>query len=233
MIYTESTSLFPSYVKEPLNYNPEETYPVIIGLHGGGGTPKSMLNLWDEIEETNFIYIVPQAPFPMSTNDGLTFDWLNWPSGDDQLVKKSFTLSENYIVDLIKKISKTYNIEGIYLAGYSQGAIISYFAGIKNSSLLKGLIVMSGPGLLAPLNNPFGKSSSLNWVSAKDIENASKLRIFISHGSNDVHAKIELASKSAEILNSYEYETIFRTFDGVHELPPKEVLTEIIKWLEF
>ncbi|OLS25253.1 MAG: hypothetical protein HeimC2_19290 [Candidatus Heimdallarchaeota archaeon LC_2] len=233
MIYTESTSIFPSYIKEPLNYNPEKTYLVIIGLHGGGGTPKSMLNLWDEIEATNFIYVVPQALFTMSTDDGIRFDWLNWPSGDDQLVKKSFTLSENYIVDLIKNISKNYNVEGIYLAGFSQGAIITYFAGIKNPSLIKGLIVMSGPGLLAPLNNPFGKSSSSNWVAARDIEIASKLRIFISHGKNDVNAKVDLASKSAEILSNYKHETTLRLFDGVHELPPKLVLTEIIKWLEF
>ncbi|MCE7734661.1 MAG: alpha/beta fold hydrolase [Candidatus Heimdallarchaeota archaeon] len=231
MIYIESTSIFPSYVKEPANYNPEIKYPIIIGLHGGGGTPKSIIKLWDEIEQTNFIYIAPQAPFPLSTDDCIGFDWLNWPSGDDQLVKKSFVLSENYIVDVIRNISEIYNSGEIYLAGWSQGAIMAYLVGIKHSDLIKGVISMSGPGLLSPLINPFGRPSSSNWLSENDIESASELRVFISHGKNDGHAKIELATQSAKILNKYKHETNLRIFDGGHELPPKEVLEEINSWL--
>lgn len=231
MIYIESLTQFPCLVRKPANLKPQVNYPIVIGLHGGGNTPESIISLWDKVGDLEFMYVAPQAPFPMNSGNAVVFDWGNWPTGNTKLIEKSLKISENYIVDVIEKISEQFNSKDIYLLGWSQGAIMTYLVGIKHSHLLKGLICMSGPGLLSPLANPFGEPSSPDWLPEKDIAGASKLKVFITHGSKDELATIDLGRKSADILKNHNHNVIYREFDGDHKYPPKSIIQEIIEWL--
>jgi len=48
-IYFKSSSLFKCKIKLPDNYNKNKKYPLLIGLHGGNGSPEQFITIWDEI----------------------------------------------------------------------------------------------------------------------------------------------------------------------------------------
>ena len=70
-LYFKSTSLFKCNIRLPEHYNTDSTYPLVIGLHGGGGTPDSFIKVWSEVEPVHFIYATPQGPYSI-------FILMNW-----------------------------------------------------------------------------------------------------------------------------------------------------------
>jgi phospholipase/carboxylesterase len=140
-------------------------------------------------------------------------------------------LSESYILDLLKTLTKKYKINSIYLMGFSQGAIFTYQIGIRNPHCFKGIICLSGPGLLEPLILPFSNKKITDWLEEKNIAGAKRLRVFIGHGKNDKSPDYNMGLKSRDTLKKYGYDVTFYSFDGKHEIV-KEELEHVINWLK-
>lgn len=232
MIYIKNFSLHKCLINLPENHVLEENYPLVVGLHGGGHNPDNLITLWDHISNRGFIYSVPQAPYPLVVNTELKFDWAMWPSGNEELINKATELSERYIVNVVQEMKKSYNINEVYLMGWSQGAIFSYLVGIKQYPLFNGIICLSGPGLLAPLKNPFASPFDPDWLADEVIQSAKNLRVFITHGKEDQEVKYELGIRSRDILINHGFDVTFRDFVGGHNHPPNLIMKEIADWIK-
>ena len=229
-IYFQSSALFKCIMKFPPNYNPNNKYPLVVGLHGGNGSPAKFIDIWKGIEQPELIYAVPQAPYAWFMNAEFGYDWSLWPTGNEKFMEQAAVLTENYIADLLKDITKRYQVSEVYLLGFSQGAIFTFRAGIKNHHLIDGLICLSGPGLLEKLNPPFSDPLDADWLPEKYLKAGNQLRIFISNGEKDKFTPVELGIKSRDILNKYGYEVTFHTFDGGHTVD-KNIIKLVLKWL--
>ena len=225
-LYFRSEALFKCNVKLPKNYNSDKKYTLVIGLHGGGGTPESFINVWDKVEGVNFIYATPQGPYSIIF-DTLVNEWSLWSSPDLKIRAKAAELIDDYILDLVKELKELYNIGDIYLFGFSQGAIFTYVAGIKNHQLYKGIIVFSGAGIFEPLGR---EQFAPNWLEEKYLKPAKSLRVFISHGTEDQAAKYELGVISKEVLTSFDYDVTFHSFEGGHSID-QEGLKLALEWV--
>jgi phospholipase/carboxylesterase len=232
MIYIKGSSLHQCLIKFPEDYISEESCQLVVGLHGGGNRPEDMITLWDHVANRRFIYAVPQAPYPLAVDTELMFDWAMWPSKSQEVIRKATALSEKYIENVVQKLTKKYKVKGVYLMGWSQGAIFTYLVGIKQHYLFKGIICLSGPGLLAPLKNPFANSIDHDWLTKEYIRKAKNLRVFITHGKEDQAAKHELGINSRDILVNHGHDVEFRDFEGGHSTPPQEILREIADWVK-
>ena len=224
--YFKSASLFKCIVKLPENYNPDKAHTLVIGLHGGGGTPESFNKVWDDVKNVNFIYATPQGPYSI-VFDKLGNEWSLWSSPDLELRAQAAALISSYIADVVRELKELYKIDDIYLFGFSQGAIFSYVAGLQNYQLYKGIIVFSGAGISEPLG---AEQFAPNWLAEKYLAPAKSLRVFISHGTKDQAAKYDLGIKSKEVLNSYGYDVSFNSFDGGHTIDP-ENLRRALAWI--
>lgn len=225
--YFESSALFKGLIRLPENYDSEKSYPLLIGLHGGGS---SLDDFIDIIHDVEFIYVVPQAPYTWLIDGELGYDWALWPSGDGELSNRASNIIENYITDLVKQLDKKYKVRDFYLMGFSQGAIYTYIAGIKNHHLLTGLICLSGPGLLEPLISPFTGEKTTDWLERKDIAEANRLKIFIAHAKKDERVKYKLAIKSRDLLKEYGYDVTFVDFEGGHNVD-EDVMKSVAEWI--
>lgn len=232
MDYIQSPTLFGNFIRLPVKYSAENSYPLLIGLHGGGNSAEDLISIWDDQHEREFVYAVPNAPFPIFEDQMPRFDWAMWPSGNEALITIASELSEKYIIKVVNNLSNLYNIRDVYLMGWSQGAVFSYMVGIKNHNIFSGVISLSGPGLLEPLINPFGGPFNSDWISEEEIQAARHIRIFIAHGDDDQSVKYELAIKSQDILIENKYDVTFRGFNGKHEYPPMDILAQIARWVE-
>jgi phospholipase/carboxylesterase len=223
-IYFESPALFECKVQFPVNYNTEKSIPLIISLHGGGGSYESFKNIWKHFENPQFIMATPQAPYKWLMGNKIGYDWSAWPSENLITMQTALKLTSKYIQNLIKSLTTKFKINKVYLMGFSQGSIITQIAGIKNHKILDGLIILSGPEIDHP-----GKPEII-WPSAEAVKSASKLRVFIAHGKSDKIIDIALAKKSKEQYKKMGYDVSLFEFEGGHEVSERE-LKGVEKWI--
>lgn len=229
--YFQSTSLFKCKIKMPQDYEPSKKYQLVIGLHGGGSNPNKFIKVWDEFDPINFIYAVPQGPYAWPSDNGLSYDWAMWPSKDDKGMQKASELIPIYLNDLVQELQSQFNLNSIFLMGFSQGAIFTYLTGLKRYNLFEGIICLSGPGIFEPITNPFTGDSESNWLQEKYLDPAKNLKVFIAHGINDKMVDYNSSLKSRDVLRQHGYDVTYYDFDGGHIIN-KVILKRIIEWLD-
>jgi len=231
-LHFKGTSLHRCLTRYPDAWDKKEKIPLVIGLHGGGGNPDKFVTLWDEVKERKFIFGALEAPYAIHNEQGLSYEWAMWPTGDRDLISRATVQTQKYIINAVSEISEALETDEIYLLGFSQGTIPSYLVGITYHPLFRGLICFSGIGLLSPLVNPFGGEIDREWLNRNQIEKAKELPVFITHGKNDESVKYELGVQSKNVLRKHGYNVRFRSFDGMHTIPPTKILKEVANWIE-
>ena len=221
----ESPTLFKCNLQFPDDYKMGKPFPLVICLHGGGGSYENFKNIWKQFENPQFIMATPQAPYKWLMGDKIGYDWSAWPTGDLVFMQKALKLTSNYIENLIQSIKEKYNISGVYLLGFSQGSIITQIAGINKHDLLNGIIILSGP----EINHP-GKPEIV-WPSEANVRSANNLRVFIAHGKSDERIDIEMANKSSEQYKKVGYDVTLFVFEGGHEINT-EAMMKVEKWVK-
>ena len=217
-VFVESVSLLECKVQLPDDYNFDTSVPLLIGLHGGGGSYESFKDIGKHFDSPQFIFAVPEAPYEWMMEGKIGYDWSAWPTGDLKVMAKALKHTSDYIVNIIQSLTDKYNISEVYLLGFSQGSIIAQIAGIKNQKLLSGLIIFSGAPLNEMAQAPWSGPFMPDWPSEKSLKKANTLKIFMAHGKTDPLIDIKQARKSEEHYKGKGYETIFFEFDGGHEV---------------
>ncbi|MCK4321092.1 hypothetical protein KAX08_01045 [candidate division WOR-3 bacterium] len=231
IIYIDNSALFKCRIHLPHDYNPEKSYPLVVGLHGGGNSLDQFITLWKDFGKLEFIYAVPQAPYHLLIDNEIKYEWALWPTADIEIIERAKEILNSYIAKLVKNLNKRYKIDGVYLMGHSQGAIFAYTAGIINHQLFKGLIILAGPGLFEPIYSPFMGWVDNYWKLEESIKAAKNLRVFIAHSKEDQVVKYELGLASRDVLIEHGYDVTFYDFEGGHTIP-EEVLRQVVKWLK-
>ncbi len=225
-LYFESNSLFKCNIKLPDNYDPQKNYKLVIGLPVAFDDFRSIWNGFN----VDFIYATPQAQYSTLMDNKMLSDWAFWTSYDSSAIDRAADLTADYMGDLVSELKAHYNIDDIYLMGFSQGAIFTYIAGLQCPQLYKGIICLSGPAIHEPLRNPFAGEYAPDWLEEKYLEPAKTLRVFIAHGTKDQTPPYDYGVKSKEVLTSYGYDVSFHSFDGGHTIDP-EILKLALKWI--
>lgn len=122
-LYFESPALFECNLQFPVNYKSGKSVPLIISLHGGGGSYKTFKNNWENFENPQFIMATPQAPYKWLMGEKIGYDWAAWPSENLVTMQTALKLTSKYIKNLIQSLKSKYNINKIFLMGFSQGSI--------------------------------------------------------------------------------------------------------------
>lgn len=230
-IFVDGPTLHECLVRAPRARSERSNPPLVVGLYGGGGSADRFVSLWDELDNRRFVFAVPQAPYPVPNATERSFDWALWPTGDWEIIAEATRLTQEYIVNTIGELKSRLGTGETYLFGFSQGAIFAYSVGITHPGLIQGLICVGGPGLLAPIGNPFGGKTREDWLSEDAISSANALPVFIAHGTKDQEVKYDLALQSSNVLTEHGYSVTFSSFDGGHEIP-SAILKKIAHWIE-
>ena len=197
----------------------------IIWLHGLGATNQDFVPIIPELnlpESLKIRFIFPQAPsIPVTINQGYVMPaWYDLLSMDiDRKVdERQLKLSASEIQRFIdKEIDRGIESKNIIVAGFSQGAAVSYEAALTYSKPLGGLLTLSG--YLATMDS----------IILHD-ENR-KLSIFMGHGTNDEVVPVELSYKAEKYLMDNGYFPKFNTYPIEHTVSPEEV-KDISNWIQ-
>ncbi len=203
-------------VHVPVDYDPNSSYKLVVGLHGLGDTGTNYRNAlisslnWNA-QLPNTIFVFPDGGEDQSSDHYA-------PVGD-----------ELFIVEAMNWAKTSYNIDDneIILQGFSLGGRSALKFGLENHTMFKGLI-LNTPAVqgILDVNNVEGFSSMYQY------ENASQIPIGIIHGSEDV-AYLEFD----KILyrNLVKNNGIVRTgiLEGMgHNIPPIQIMIQLFNFVD-
>lgn len=194
---------------------------VLLILHGYGADEHDLLFLRDLVGP-EYLTISLQAPIPLSWGG---YAWYHLGQGENGLVpddesrKESEKLLVNELAAVIEKEGG--NLEDVLLAGFSQGAAMSY--SILNRDLkqigitLRGLLIMSG----------YIPRDIVEDFSKKQIDG---LNVMITHGTHDELISHEALSEASNILESQGASVTARLYECGHGMLP-ETIEDIRIWI--
>ncbi len=213
----EASTFVPGYVRLPAGYDSTRSYPLVIGLHGYGASPKSFAKLYERAGSPELIYVCLQAPYAFGAGRDLGYSWSTWSRDDSTIDEQSARLSSEYIADAARKLGARYRASGTWLLGFSQGCFMAYRTGITNHDLFKGIICFGG-GLDTLLFGP------------NDYAAAKGLKVFASHGKDDRMVEFKYGTTTRDFLRRKGYDVKWAEFKGGHTVPEQQ-LKQAVTWM--
>lgn len=207
---------------EPDGYDPARQYPMIILLHGFGAHMGDLASLAPAIDPKGYVYICPNAPIPFQIAPGMT--GFGWTPPRDLRNPDELRIPEETVADMLSvlfdEVTAQYPTESgqIILGGFSQGGMMTYWCGLPNPDIFKGLVVLSG---VAP------DANSLRQRLPKDRSQP----VFVAHGTDDMMITLQSARESVEFLNAEGYTPLYREYRMAHEIS-QQVLNDLVPWIK-
>jgi phospholipase/carboxylesterase len=192
--------------------------PVIFLLHGIGSNEQDLFSFADHLPG-KFLVISARAPIVLGTN---SFAWYQADFSKEPPVinKEQEEESRGLIVRFIGQMKEQYHFDEkqVYLAGFSQGAIMSYTIMLTRPGIVKGVAIMSGRILdeIKPL------------VASRD--KLSHLSAFISHGTNDNVINIRHARAAKAYLEQLGIHPAYKEYPEAHGIN-NDNFADLVSWL--
>jgi phospholipase/carboxylesterase len=203
MEYFPAKNLIPYWIHLPKNYDKNKSYTLLIGLHGYGDKAYSYTNLWKYLEDSDVIFVVPQAPYAFTQGNNAGFSWGPFVPQGSKTYETAFNMLSTYLLDLQKHLKSQYKIDQVWLNGFSQGAFMGYMLTLKNPKYYDGLLACGG-GLVTEA------------ITEKDYKAGKKVKVIISHGKDDAIVKYEEGQKAYGILKAKGFDVTLLDFKGGH-----------------
>ena len=214
--HIESTNLMSYRLVKPMDFHPNKKYDLVIGLHGYASSQDQFVKIWKYFYLPEFIFAVPQAPFPVQIGLAKEFRWQIEDQSED-ILKKSDMLSEEYLVKVIKEIKNNNDVGGVYLLGSHQGTAVGFNVALKYPDLVEGLIA-------------FGTKYDIDNITKEQLSKVKNLKLFISNSAEDQFIDQEQCIKLKEGLENSGINIEYHVPDGKYSLT-KGILKKAEKWL--
>jgi predicted peptidase len=148
-----ANEIIPYRMYVPTGYNGSKAYPLIVALHGLGGTEDSFFDNYNRTlpplaEQHGYILVTPLG----YRVDG-SYGWGLGTPPADAVVRRTQDLSEQDVMQVLQRVRKQYKIDDsrIYLMGHSMGAIGSWKIAPKFPDIWAALGPIAGSGAPATL----------------------------------------------------------------------------------
>ena len=197
----------------------------VIWMHGLGADGNDFASLPLQLgisPDLAVRYVFPHAPFiPVTLNMGMRMRaWydivdLGARGQDEAGIRRSAASIEDLIA---RQVDRGVPSSRIVLAGFSQGAAMALFTGVRHAAPLAGILALSG---YLPLHEA---------LAAEATEANHQVEILQVHGQHDDVVPYRIGHASATWLRAAGYHVDWREYPMAHQVCPEEV-QEIGRWL--
>ncbi len=184
---------------------------LLVLLHGYGTNENDLFQL-SRFFPDNYTIVSPRATFTLRPG---SYQWYQSMSHGQNFDgrKEDLDKSQQMIKNLVHKMQNQLHVDASHtiIAGFSQGANMSYQMGLLYPGLCKGIGVFSG----TIFNSQKEQISKVNNTS---------LAIFVGHGTKDNRIPYTVAELSKQWLESNNFTPKFHSYDGMsHSISPQEI----------
>jgi predicted esterase len=199
-LWVEAKVLTPLRVELPKHMAPGRTYPLVLLLHGRGGSGEAMLSLRGRLGGESFILAAPQGPYAQ----GEGFRWF-LSTQDPKLWAHTDAQAVELIQRTLQALKQRHPVSHVYLLGHSEGAALAYLAAVKLRAEVDGLLAFGA-----------GKPSAL--LEEADLAVLKGLPHFLAHGQNDRTSPYGELPARVTFWQSAGVPTTFVGYPGGHGL---------------
>lgn len=196
----------------------QEKPPLLILLHGVGSNEQDLFALAEYLPE-QFLVVSARAPYTLGKD---SYGWyeVDFSSGKPAIIQEQAEKSRLLLIAFIDELKTKYVFDEkqVFLCGFSQGAIMSYSAGLTRPDKIKGIALMSGRLL-----------EEIKPLIRKD--QLSNLTIYISHGTNDRVLGIHYAREAYSYLKQLGQSPVYKEYPEGHSIN-QEMLIDLVSWLK-
>jgi phospholipase/carboxylesterase len=181
----------------------------IVLLHGFGAAGDDLVSLARSLARPRTRFVVPAGLLTLP-NGGRAW-WLfkqrsAYDAAQELLVDEgSLLLARRAVQGVLATIRERYAPDALFVAGFSQGAMLSLDVAAQPSAHVDRVAVLSG-ALTQPTARVLAKRAKPSLV-------------FVSHGRQDRVLRFAGAEHLVERLETSGYSVTFRAFEGGHEIP--------------
>lgn len=186
----------------PEDYRPDRAWPLVMALHGGSGNGRAFLWSWVAAARTRGAILV--APTALGQTWALMDEDIDSPN----LSRILGIVGERWRLDPERRL----------LTGMSDGGTFTYVSGLEGGSPFTHL---------APVAAAFHPM----LAQMADRDRIGGLPIFVVHGALDWMFDVELARHAQRALTSAGARVTYREIADLSHCYPREVNTELLRWL--
>lgn len=189
----------------------------IILLHGVGSNENDLFSLAGLLPDDCFI-ISARGQYTLGAG---RFAWyqVDFSTGKPLINAEQELSSREVIRTFIAQIKQKYNIDEVYLGGFSQGAIMSYSVGLENPGEVNGIIAFSGR-ILEQIQSVVPRTDALH-----------KLKVFVAHGIQDGTLPVHYARQAKDFLQALNVQLTYHEYPIGHQINA-EVLKHLKEWFK-
>jgi phospholipase/carboxylesterase len=197
----------------PTGYEPNYPYPLLVFLHGHGGSDEQILRLAPQLSRRNYICIGLRGPRSLGLRDN-GFPAYSWEDEEQDLAP-----IEDYVFRAVEQTRRHYHVhsERIYLAGYHEGAALAYRLGTMYPERFAGIISLNGA-------MPRGGRPLLRLPEIR------RLRVLIGHGVGNSVVPVEMARQDFRLLYTAGLSIRMHTYNVNHGIH-LDMLRDINRWI--
>jgi len=200
-------------ISAPSPLLPNTSYPALFILHGMGSDEEDIFPLFESLKDRYFLFAV-RGPIPKGSGyaffNTLRIGYPELGSFESILVQLKETLDETL---------KRYPIDPqrVFMAGFSQGAILSMSMAARYGSLFKGIAALHG---YIPAH-----------VSAEKVADLQDVFVFIGQGQQDPMFSSAVGQANAAFFNDRSPEVVYKTYPSGHWVDPQEK-ADVLAWFD-
>ncbi|HVX79056.1 MAG TPA: phospholipase [Bradyrhizobium sp.] len=191
---------FSLYVPE--YYSPEQSWPLVMALHGGSGNGRRFL--WSWLRDARSFGAILVAP----TATGRTWALMGEDADTPNLMR------------ILDQVRTRWNVDGtrLLLTGMSDGGTFCYVTGLGSTSPFTHL---------APVASTFHPL----MAEMADAQRMRDLPIYLVHGRLDWMFPVEIARRTREALSAAGADVTYREIEDLSHSYPREINPAMLNWL--
>ena len=139
--WQQTKALVPVQIVLPPDYVAEEHRTMVMVLHGYANSVEKFQGPAERLAAAGFVAVLPESPYAFVSEWGLGYDWTLYNRGDADLQERARRLMVTETLPAVAgEVKRRYEIDDIYVLGFSQGARVAVQTCIYASELFKGAI---------------------------------------------------------------------------------------------
>lgn len=189
----------------------------LILLHGVGSNENDLFSLADKLPE-DFYIISPRGQFTLGAG---RYAWyqVDFSTGKPVFDAEQEMSSRKIILQFVTEIKEAYQLEQVYLGGFSQGAIMSYTIGLTHPTDITGVISLSGRVL-----------EEIQPLTTTTSDALKGLKVYIAHGIQDGTLPVQYARTAKALMEKLGVQLKYREHNMGHQIT-QAVIDDINEWL--
>jgi phospholipase/carboxylesterase len=192
---------------------------MLLLLHGVGSNERDLLGLAPDLDPRLFV-VSARAPHPMGPDGYAWFHFDILPDGGRLVDHDQAESSRVRLLGFIDELAAAYPVDRtrVYVAGFSQGAMMAASLALTAPSKLAGAVLMSGRILPEVLERHAGEPELRGFP------------VLVVHGTNDQVLPIANGRASRDALSLLPVKLAYAEFPMAHEVSRASLRT-VADWL--